>query len=491
MGFTRTNTKTNVSPVFSVLSEDQKERLFNGVVRNLRYTGVDVHHEEARKIFEKHNCIVEGKKVFFPPELINYALSQVPRRSEIFAWDGDRERDIILERGRSHFGPGPTPPFTIDPETQQRRKFMRKDASDFTRVLDALPHIQYVQNLGTISDVTDELADVYEFADCLKYTSKPFMGWAFTKENIADQYRIACAYAGGEKAFQKRPNFIYYGEPISPLQSDFEAMDKCMYCAEMRIPQVYTPCTIGGATGPATHAGQIINGLSESMVGVMMSQIISPGTTIIVGGVQSIMDMRHSIYSYGAPELSLMSAALTELAHYAGLPMYSTSGCTDSKSLDVQAAVESSLSINAAMMSGAEFVHDNSYIESGKCSSIFQTVMDNEVIGMAKRVRDGIVVNKETMAVDVIGKVGGGGHYLYEEHTMNHFRSHYMPKLMERRSYEEWAVDKKRMSDRIVEKTRDLLTSHPGTIDKLPKGVEEETRKTLEEAEKRISLQKT
>jgi len=260
-----------------------------------------------------------------------------------------------------------------------------------------------------------------------------------------------------------------------------------MYCAEMRIPQVYTPCTIGGATGPATHAGQIINGLSESMVGVMASQLINPGTTIIVGGVQSIMDMKQSIYSYGAPELGLMSAALTELAHYCGLPMYSTSGCTDSKSLDMQAAMESSFSINAAMMSGAEFVHDNSYIESGKCSSILQTVMDDEVVGMSKVVRGGIEVNRETLANDVICKVGGGGHYLYEDHTMNHFKKQYMPTLMDRKSYEDWAKEKLTMKDRIIQKTHNLIENYEGQRSKVSESADKDIEKILKEAEERVS----
>jgi trimethylamine--corrinoid protein Co-methyltransferase len=293
--------------------------------------------------------------------------------------------------------------------------------------------------------------------------------------------------AGGEEEFKQRPNFIFYGEPISPLVSDHHAIDKCMYCAEHRIPQVYSPCAIGGGTVPATHAGQLVVALSESMVGVIAAQLISPGTCVIIGGVQSILDMQYSIYSYGAPELSLLSAAHTEAVHYCGLPMYSTSGCTDTKKMDVQSAMEASLSINAAMMSGANFVHDNGYTESGLTGDVFQTVLDDELIGMARVVERGVEVNDETMAVEQINNVGPGGHYLYEDHTMKWFREHWRPSLMDRNAYEAWVEQgEKTMKDRVLEKTRDLINNYEGPRDKVPGKADEEIEKILKEAEERI-----
>ena len=194
---------------------------------------------------------------------------------------------LYIEEGRSYFGPGPTPPNFIDPDTLERRPYLRKDASLVARVCDALPNIGYVQSLGSISDVTNGLADIYEFADMIQNTTKIIMNWSFTRDGCRDEHRVGIAMAGGEDAFKQRPNYIFYGEPISPLVSDYHAIDKCMYCAENRIPQVYSPCAIGGGTVPASHAGQLVVALSESMVGVVVSQLINPGTCIIIGGVQS------------------------------------------------------------------------------------------------------------------------------------------------------------------------------------------------------------
>ncbi len=484
MGSTQTNLKVNLTPQFSMLSEDQKEAIYHGVLRTLLTTGVDVHHEYARDLLKRHGAKVDGVRVHIPQNLVTEALSTAPPFTEVAAWDGDESKKVFIERGRSYFGPGPTPPNFRDTDTLERRPYIRKDAGLVARVCDALPNIGYVQSLGSISDVTVGMEAVYEFADMILNTTTPIMNWAFTRAACAFEHKIGIIMAGGEDAFRERPNFVHYGEPISPLTSDFHAMDKCVYCAENRIPQVYTPCCIGGATVPASHAGQIIVGLSEAMVGVVVAQLINPGTCVIVGGVQSILDMRRSVYSYGAPELGILSAAMTEMAHFCGLPMFSTSGCTDTKAMDTQSAIEATFSIHAAMLSGAEFVHDNGYTESGITGDIFQTVLDDEIVGMARIIQRGVEVTAETMAVDVIGKVGPGGHYLYEDHTMKWFREHWRPTLMDRDSYEDWdAKGRTTMKDRIITKTRDIIDNYEGPIGKVPEDVRADIDKVLEEGE--------
>ena len=479
---TRTNLTINQTPQFAILSENQKESIFNGMIETMQYTGLDVHHEDARDLLKEHGCLIDGSRVKIPPQLVRKALATVPPVTVIHNWDGSGK--LRIEKNRVYFGPGPTCPNFIDPETMERRKYLKKDPSVVALVCDALPNIGFVQSLGSISDVTESLADVYEFAEMITNTAKPILSWAFSRDTCRDIHQIAIAMAGGEEEFKHRPNYVFYGEPISPLQSDFNAIDKAMYCAENRIPQVYTPCCIGGATVPATHAGQLVCAFSESMLGVVVAQLINPGTCVIMGGVQSIMDMQHSVYTYGSPELSILSAALTEMAKYVGLPMFSTAGCTDSKTLDAQAAMEATLSIHSAMLSGPNFVHDVGYTESGMTGSVFQLTMADEIIGMSRIISEGIEVNEETMAVKEICKAGPGGHYLNEDHTMKHFRSHWLPTLMDRNSFEDWeAQGRKKMKDRIIEKARSIIATHEGP--KVPEEAKKKIDEILQAAEER------
>jgi trimethylamine---corrinoid protein Co-methyltransferase len=194
----RTNYTVNKTTRFRLLSEDQKARIFRGVIKTLNDTGANVHHEEVREILGKNRCKVDGKRVRIPPEVVLDALASLPPTTTLYSWDNDEEM-CYVEPGRSYFGPGPTPPNFNDPDTLERRPYLRKDATTVARVCDALPNIGYVQSLGSISDVTNGLADVYEFADMIQNTRKIIMNWAFSVENLADEHRIGIVMAGGRK----------------------------------------------------------------------------------------------------------------------------------------------------------------------------------------------------------------------------------------------------------------------------------------------------
>jgi trimethylamine--corrinoid protein Co-methyltransferase len=181
-----------------------------------------------------------------------------------------------------------------------------------------------------------------------------------------------------------------------------------------------------------------------------------------------------------------MMAGLTELAHYAGLPLWQTGGCTDSKALDEQAAIEGSLSCFFSALSGGDLCHDVGYTESAMTGSVFQLAMMDEAIGYGRRITRGIEVNEDTLAVDVINHVGPNGHYLREQHTRRYYKTEFWyPNLLDRRNYEEWdMMGKQRMRDRVVARVQDILASHQ------PSPIKPETEKViqqvLEAAEERV-----
>ncbi len=473
----RTNYRVHSGTRFQLLSPDQLQELFDGVLHVLETIGLEVHHEEARAILKEAGAWVDGLRVRIPSYIVKDALQKAPRSFTIFARDGNPAHDIHIGPGRAHFGPGPTPPNFIDIDTLERRPYVRDDAAIVAKVCDALPNIDFVESLGTISDVHPDLAASYEFATMFPNTSKPIVAWSYDKDDAEDIHRIAVAEAGGQEAFELRPNYVHYCEPRSPLVSTEEALNKLIFAARHRVPVIFTPCPLAGGTAPITAAGIIIQAAAESWMGLVVAQHVRPGTPFFMGGVLSVMDMKDMILAYGAPELSLMMAGITELAHFAGLPLWQTGGCTDSKILDEQAAIEGSLSVFFSALTAGDLCHDVGYTESGMTGSILQTVMMNEAIGYARRITRGIEVNEETLAVEVINNVGPNGHYLREPHTRRHYKSEFWyPKLMDRRNYEEWeAMGGSRMRERVIAFTHDILASHQ------PSPVKPETLHTIEQ----------
>lgn len=69
-----------------------------------------------------------------------------------------------------------------------------------------------------------------------------------------------------------------------------------------------------------------------------------------------------------------------------------------------------------------------------------QLVVDNEIAKMVRTAVGGIPVTDETLAVDVIRKVGAGGHFLMEDHTIKHMRTvQSQSKLFDRTTRQSWA----------------------------------------------------
>jgi len=482
----RTNYRVNSGIQFRMFSQDQLQELFESVLHVLQYTGLDVHHDEARDILKKAGAWVDGLRVCIPPYLVKRALEMAPRSFTLFARDGNPKHDIHIGPGRAYFGPGPTCPNFIDVDTLERRPYVKSDVPIVAKVVDALPNIDFCESLGTVSDVHHELGATYEFAGMFPNTSKPIVAWSYNWQDSADIHKIAITEAGGQEAFEKRPNYVHYCEPLSPLVSTFEAMDKLIFAARHRVPLVFTPCPISGGTAPVTSAGIIVQAAAESWMGLVVAQTIQPGLPFIMGGVLSAMDMNTMILSYGAPELALNMAGLTELAHYVGLPLWQTGGCTDSKVLDEQAAIEGSLSVFFSALSGGDLCHDVGYTESAMTGSVFQLVMMDEAIGYARRITRGIEVNEDTLAVEVIHKVGPNGHYLREPHTRRYFKSEFWyPTLCDRHNFEEWdMLGRTPMRQRVIDRVHDILASHQ------PSPIKPETekviREVLEAAEDRV-----
>jgi trimethylamine--corrinoid protein Co-methyltransferase len=229
----------------------------------------------------------------------------------------------------------------------------------------------------------------------------------------------------------------------------------------------------------------MVQALAEYLIGVVLAQLKRPGAGVIMGGVNSPMDMATSILSYGAPELALASAAMTDVAKWLGVPMFSTAGCSDAKTMDEQAAIEATLSIVIAALSGANLIHDVGFLESALLGSYDMLVLSDEVIGMAKRILAGVKVTPETLAVDLIEKVGPGGHYLTQEHTRTHFKAEtWFPTLIDRQMRRTWqAAGGQTMGQRVRAKVLDILERHEPMP--LPDGVEARLEEMVLEAERR------
>jgi len=466
-----TNKIDNGSVQFSVLSESQCNRIYFAVQEVLERTGTRIYNQEALELLKQAGCRTEGERVWIPSRLLEKAVKSAPSR--ITLSDRNGRRRLLLEGCNSYFGPGPTTPNFIDLETGEHRSVTKQDVCNVASLVELLPGMDFCMSLATISDVTPSLADVHEVQAMLENTTKPIATWTFNAQNLAAIVEMCEIVAGGPLELKNNPSLVLYTEPATPLKHPREAVDKLLFMAEKELPIIYTPGVQGNATAPASLAGVIVMAACDSLAGLVIHQLKNEGAPFIAGGVASNMDMSTMIHCYGSsPDFCLMHAGLSEFIRYLGLPMFSTAGCSDSKTIDMQTAIEYALTIYSAALSGANLIHDVGYLESGMCASLQGLVLGDEIISYVRKILQGIQVDDETLAVDVIDSVGPGGHFLGEAHTFKNFRTQFwVPKLLNRENYYSWEMNGKITYDqRLTDRANHLLELYtPEPLDDLLK----------------------
>ncbi len=455
------NQTVQKTPMFRVLTEDQIEQIYFAALEVLERIGSRVHQEEALELFRNSEAVVsDDKRVRVPVSLVERALATHPGKITLKGRNG--VRSVALQKDHVYFGTGSDLPFTYDRKTGERRRTKYQDIVNAARIVDYLPNYDFFMSHGIVGDAPNPLTyDRHQFMAMLEGCTKPMVLTSVDGEGLEDLWKMSCLIQGGEDEFRLSPLFVAYIEPISPLTNDQTAVEKLLFAAEKGIPAMYTPCPSSGATAPATIAGMLVQSLAETLLAVALCYLKKPGMPLIMGGVTTVMDMKTTTYSYGAPELSLASAANTDIAKWLGLLMFSTGGCTDAKVLDEQAAAESTMSLLNAYLSGANLVHDVGYIDSGVNASLESLVMNEEIIRMVRQVGKGINTDEDHMSLKVIDEVGPGGEYVTHDHTYAHWREWFMPQLIDRSDWETWNAEGcKTMSDRVNEETQRILDTY-------------------------------
>jgi len=483
-----TNYHAHQTPQFRVLSDQQIEKVFHATLECLSRTGVNVHNAEARDLLARAGAHAEGVRVRIPPHIIQDAIAANPRSFTIWGRDGKHRMHIVPDR--VHFGPGPTCTNFVDPETGELRRTRRGDPGLTARVCDALDNIDYVMSLGLIDDVTPRLAPVYEFAEMLANTGKPVLPWGYGLENVSDIYQIALAVAGSEEALRRKPCFAFFSTYQPPLTHTDEDLANVLWAVEHDIPVVYIGGGCAGATAPITGAGLLVAYLAGALSGLAIMQLKKRGASVCIGGVPEAMDLSTGRPAYGSPEMSLYSAASADISRYLGLPFMGTSGASESKVLDLQAAIESSIQTVLSGFSGATLVHDVGFLDCAQIGSLEMLVMNDEIIAMTRRVMRGIEISDDTLMLDLIDRVGPGGEFMSTKETAKRCRAEiWNPTLMDRQPYDNWqSAGAQTTNDRIRARLRNILATHQPPP--LPAGAAEKIEAVLRAAEAREAQRK-
>ena len=445
---------------FARLTPDECDRLHQASLDILERTGVRLYEPQALDLLRRAGAqVADGNRVRIPARLVEQALATAPR--SVVLYDRNGQPVMPVEDHRIFFGPGSDCLNVVDHRTGKRRQPTLRDVVEGITVCDALEHIDFVMSMFLPGDVNQETADRYQMEVMLNTTTKPIIFVTYALSGCVDAIEMAEAVAGGPAALREKPCVACYINATTGLNHNQEALEKLLYLAGKGLPMMYIPGVMAGLTEPVTVAGSTAVKNAGALVGLVLSQLKREGTPIIAPGWGGVgLDMRSMVRPYCEPDHRGVAEAL---AHARGRPMFSLGGASDAKLVDQQAGIEAALTLMVEAVTGGHIVHDLGYLESGLSGSLAQLVICDEIVAWIKHYIQEIEINDETLALDLIDRVGPDGQFLKTEHTRRHFRERWYPRLFERENYAGWtSKGSKTLAERAADRVEEILATHKG-----------------------------
>jgi trimethylamine--corrinoid protein Co-methyltransferase len=460
---------------YARMGRQECQRIHLASLEILEQVGVDVHDAKARDLLIKGGASADGIRVRLPEHMVERALSLAPKRLTLYNRGG--QVAIRAWGYNTYYGGGSDCLNVLDHRTGQRRRPVLQDVKEAAIVQDALPELEFVMSMFLPEDADPSLYDRYQMEVMLNHTTKPIVFVTPDFQGCVAAVEMCEVVAGGSEAFQRRPFATCYINVTSGLVANAEALQKCMYLAGKGLPILYIPLNAGGVNSPATTAGCMASMNAGTLLGIVLAQLVREGTPVAVpgwnGGPYNLKTM------VGNYVLADEQGVPTEMGKFYDLPVFGLGGSTDSKVLDQQCGMEVTLSLMTALLHGANIVHDVGFMDSGLQGSLQLQVIANDTIGFLRAATAGVVIDEETLALDVVEELGPTGDYLSHEHTLRHFREPFYSTLADKGTYSQW-VDRgaTTMEQRAAVQVDKILERHQP--EPLPAGVQNDLKKIIE-----------
>jgi trimethylamine--corrinoid protein Co-methyltransferase len=473
---------------WDVLSRTDIDRMDAAVVEVLAEVGVRFPLARALDALERGGCRVDraSQVARLPEPVVRVALEAAPKAPLLAA--RDPECDLVLDGRRCYLSNDGCGVWVIDPESGERRPSTKADVAASARFVDAVPQVSYYWGpVVTAEDVPLASRPLHELEAIFANTSKHFQAVDVVGDGIARRaVEMARVVAGGAEELRRRPLMSLIACPIDPLSNEAVSLEAALVCAEAGVPVGFLSLTLACASAPATMAGNLVVNLAAVIAGTVLVQLASPGAPVFLAGAPSVMDLKTGGYTGGSPEDYLLAAAATQMAHHYGLAMAMGTQATGAKEPGWQAAVDDALSTLASVSAGAEMMNGCGLLDGSKTLSYAHLLMEAEIYGIVQKVAGGIDVNDETLALDVIRRVGPNGTYLAEKHTRAHMSEIWQPGVWDRTTYDAWlAAGEHGALQNAEERAREILRTHAPAP--LPDHVRAELRRLVAEADRDLA----
>ena len=444
------------------LTEHEKSRIADEAIDLLERVGMRFAGSRVLPLLAERGATVDEATGIarLPRDLVQQALAQCPRS---FTMAGATPADDVVlgDDEPFHFAPSGCVAKTLDFRTGVRRPSTLQDLRECTALMDELPQLDLMWTQVSATDVPLDRRELVEYFTMLTETSR-HVTFVDCPSEVDAVLRIGEILSGDLDRFRERPRFSTVCTAASPLQADGPALDVHAALAAHGVPIEVYSMTIAGATSPVTLAGTVVQGLAEFLGVATALQVAAPGARLVFCFGSGVLDMRRATFSLGCVESALMGAMATEVGHYLGVPTLNPGLSTDSKHAGLQTGYEKALKVAGVCGANPDIVSGWGLIDSHNTMYLPQSVIDNEIAAMVRRLYGAVEVSAATLAAESIARVGPGGGFLGEKDTARRIRAgeHLQPSVSARLSYDRWVEEGRTENDVAGDEVERLLAVH-------------------------------
>ncbi len=411
---------------FRALTEEQRLRIHDSALGILEEVGLQAPRPLLDQLRER-GASGDNDRLRLPRGFVEAALARAPRVVRLGA--RGEKAGLVLDGHRTHVAPDGCGAKAVDLATGQVRPSVLADVAASARLTDALAGFDLYWMMVSAQDVPREARVGVEYLTALRNTGKHVQMIDVARREEAERL-VQMARVLRDEGVVEGPPLSALISVVSPLRIDPDGTEAALTLAAAGLPIVACSMPIAGVTSPATPAGNLLLAHAECLAFITILQTFHPGTPVIYCSFASFADPRTGATNYDDPRTTWTAAAAAQLGKGLGIPCFSSGGLL-------------------AMMTGPDLTSGGGLIETSTLLAYEQMVIDHEALRDLRLEAATPHVDPETLAVDVIGEVGPGGHFLARKHTRGHMK--------------EILLSKFRGADREAarQEARRLIESHP------------------------------
>ncbi|NTU88954.1 MAG: trimethylamine--corrinoid methyltransferase [Actinobacteria bacterium] len=424
-------------PKFDVLTPEQVARINEETMKILEEVGVEFDYEPAIKVLQEHGVRVEGNTAHFTEDFIQARLKEAPSEFKFHA--RNPEKTVNCGGGDLILTPSYGPPFVYGADGS-RRYSVKEDYDNIVKLAHVSANINHTGgNVCEPTDIPDPIKHLKMLESHIRYSDKAFMGSAHGVVGAMDSVEIAKILFGDTETIKRNPVLNTLINSITPLKYDERMLGALMTYAEYGQCSMVSSLVMSGSTGPVTMVETLAIQNAEALAGIALAQCVNPGAPCIMGSTSGPADMRTMALSIGTAETALYTSATAQMARFYGIPSRGGGGLNDGILPDAQAGYEAMLTLLAAASSGINYVlHAAGIMHYYNAFSYEKFIIDDEIAGLARKFTQGYNFDEDHFLFDDVKEVGPGGHFLYQDSTLDFAHELRVPMLSSRSDYGTW-----------------------------------------------------